>query len=325
MHANKRERVNAAGAGSIVGVIGLKESSTGETLCTKENPILLENIEFYEPVISVAVEPKTRADQEKIDEVLKKFVAEDPTLNVKEDQDTGQTILSGMGELHLEIIISRMLREFKTSVSVGKPQVVYRETIEKTAEGLAVFDKEVAGQRHFGEVKLKISPLPRGNGNQFVAKLQNEEIPELFIPAIEAGITESLESGVLMGYPVVDVEVVLIGGSFKESVGSELAFRVSASMACKTALSSGGSFLLDPIMGVELFVPEAFMGDVIGDLNARGGKIESIASKTGFQVIRAIVPLAQMFGYSTSLRSATQGRGTFSMQFSHFDRSDSKQ
>ena len=324
MHANKRERVNAAGAGSIVGVVGLKDSSTGETLCTKENPILLENIEFYEPVISVAVEPKTHADQEKIDEVLKKFVAEDPTLNVKEDQDTGQTILSGMGELHLEIIISRMLREFKTSVSVGKPQVVYRETIEKTAEGRAVFDKEVAGQRHFGEVKLKISPLARGTGNRFAAKLRNGEIPELFIPAVEAGVMESLESGVLMGYPVVDVEVILVGGSFKESVGSELAFRVSASMACKTALSSGDSFLLDPIMGVELFVPEAFMGDVIGDLNARGGKIESIASKTGFQVIRAIVPLAQMFGYSTSLRSATQGRGTFSMQFSHFDRSDSK-
>jgi elongation factor G len=324
MHANKRERVNAAGAGSIVGVVGLKDSSTGETLCTREDPILLENIEFYEPVISVAVEPKTHADQEKLDEVLKKFIAEDPTLDVKEDQDTGQTILSGMGELHLEIIVSRMLREFKTSVSVGKPQVVYRETIEKAAEGMAVFDKEVAGQRHFGEVKLKISPLPRGAGNSFAARLRNEEIPDIFIPAIEAGVMESLESGVLMGYPVVDAEVDLIGGSFKESVGSELAYRVSASMACKAALSSGGPFLLDPIMAVELFVPEAFMGDVIGDLNARGGKIESIASKTGLQVIRAIVPLAQMFGYSTSLRSATQGRGTFSMQFSHFDRSDSK-
>ena len=324
MHANKRERINAAGAGSIVGVVGLKDSSTGETLCTKENPILLENIDFYEPVISVAVEPKTHADQEKLDEVLKKFIAEDPTLDVKEDQDTGQTILSGMGELHLEIIISRMLREFKTSVSVGKPQVVYRETIEKAAEGMAVFDKDVAGQRHFGEVKLKISPLPRGTGNSFAARLRNEEIPDIFIPAIEAGVLESLESGVLMGYPVVDAEVDLIGGSFKESVGSELAFRVSASMACKAALSSGGSFLLDPIMAVELFVPEAFMGDVIGDLSARGGKIESIASKTGLQVISAIIPLAQMFGYSTSLRSATQGRGTFSMQFSHFDRSDSK-
>jgi elongation factor G len=325
MHANKRERIDTAGAGSIVGVVGLKASSTGETLCTRDNPILLENIEVYEPVISVAVEPKTHADQEKLEEVLKKFTAEDPTLNVKEDQDTGQTILSGMGELHLEIIISRMLREFKTSVNVGKPQVVYRETIENAAEGLAVFDKEVAGQKHFGEVRLSINPLPRGNGNRFVSKLLNEEIPGVFLPAIESGVMESLESGVLLGYPVVDVEVTLIGGATKESMGSELAFRVSASMACKQALSRGGSFLLDPIMDVELFVPEAFMGDVIGDLNARGGKIESIASKTGFQVIKAIVPLAQMFGYSTSLRSATQGRGTFSMHFSHFDRSDSKQ
>ncbi len=325
MHANKRERVDAAGAGSIVGVVGLKDSSTGETLCTKEKPILLERIEFYKPVISVAIEPKTHADQEKLNEVLKKFTAEDPTLEVKEDPDTGQTILSGMGELHLEIIISRMLREFNTRVSVGKPQVVYRETIEKAAEGTAVFDKDVAGQRHFGEVKLRIKPLPRGAGNSFISKLRKEEIPGIFIPAVEEGVMESLESGVLLGYPVADVEVRLIGGSFKESVGSDLAFKVSASMACKTALSSGGPFLLDPIMTVELFVPEAFIGEVIGDLNARGGKIESIASKTGLQVIRAIVPLAQMFGYSTSIRSATQGRGTFSMQFSHFDRSDSRQ
>jgi elongation factor G len=227
-----------------------------------------------------------------------------------------------MGELHLEIIISRMLREFKTSVRVGKPQVVYRETIEEAGEGAAVFDKEVAGQRHFGGVQLQINPLPRGSGNKFVTHLQHQEIPESFIPAVEAGVMESLESGVQMGYPVVDVEVVLMGGSFKESVGSELAFKVSASMACKSALSNGNPFLLDPIMKVEAFVPEAFMGDVIGDLNARGGKIESIAAKTGLQVIKAVVPLAQMFGYSTSLRSATQGRGTFSMQFSHFDRSE---
>ncbi len=324
MHANKRERVDVAGAGSIVGVVGLKDSSTGETLCDLKRPVVLERIEFYEPVISMAVEPKTHADQEKLEEVLKKFIAEDPTLTVKEDPDTGQTILSGMGELHLEIIISRMLREFKTSVRVGKPQVVYRETIEKTAEGSAVFDKEVAGQRHFGEVRLQINPLSRGSGNKFVADLQHQEIPESFIQAVETGVMESLESGVQMGYPVVDVEVVLISGSNQESVGSELAFKVSASMACKSALSNGIPFLLDPIMTVEAFVPEAFMGDVIGDLNARGGKIESIAAKTGLQVITAVVPLAQMFGYSTSLRSATQGRGTFSMQFSHFDRSENK-
>jgi len=322
MHANKRERVDAAGAGSLVGVVGLKASATGETLCSKKEPLLLEKIEFYEPVISVAIEPKSHADQEKLDEVLEKFMVEDPTLRVKIDEDTGQTILSGMGELHLEIIISRMQREFKTSVNVGKPQVVYRETIEKKAEARAVFDKEVAGQRHYGEVALTIRPRARGEGNRFVNKIDNETIPENFMAAIEQGILESLESGMAMGYPVVDVETVITGGGFKESLGSDLAYKVSASMACKEALSRGSSFLLDPIMDVEVFLPEAFMGDVIGDLNARGGKIESIEPQMGVQVIKTVVPMARMFGYSTSLRSATQGRGTFTMQFSHFDRSN---
>lgn len=320
MHANKRERTDTAGAGSIVGVVGLKDSSTGETLCTIDHPVLLEKIEFYEPVISVAVEPKTHDDQEKLDEVLEKFIAEDPTLTFKKDDDTGQTILSGMGELHLEVIISRMQREFKTNVNVGKPQVVYRETIEKEAVGSAVFDKEVAGQRHFGEVTLKLLPLQRGTENRFRSEINAETIPDTFIAAIEKGVMESLGSGALMGYPVVDVEAVLTGGSFKEALGTELAYTVSASMACKAALTNGKPFLLDPIMDVEVYVPEAFMGDVIGDLNARNGKIESIEHKMGLQVIKATVPLARMFGYSTALRSATQGRGTFSMQFSHFDR-----
>jgi len=321
MHANKRERVDAAGAGSLVGVVGLKHSTTGETLCSKKVPVLLEKIEFYEPVISVAIEPKSHADQEKLDEVLDKFMLEDPTLRVKVDEDTGQTILSGMGELHLEIIISRMLREFKTSVNVGKPQVVYRETIKKEAAAGAIFDKEVAGQRHFGEVHLTLRPRPRGEGNLFVSNVDETKIPENFIPAIEQGVVESLESGMAMGYPVVDVEAVLTGGSFRESLGSDLAYKVSASMACKEALSTGGPFLLDPIMDVEVFIPEAFMGEVIGDLNSRGGKIESLEPQMDAQVIRAVVPLARMFGYATSLRSATQGRGTFTMQFSHFDRS----
>ncbi len=321
IHANKRERLNDAGAGNIVGVIGLKESSTGETLCTVDHPVLLEKMEFYEPVISVAVEPKTHADQEKLEQVLEKFMAEDPTLKVRQDEDTGQTILSGMGELHLEVIISRMKREFKTSVNVGKPQVVYRESIDREVEGTAIFDKEVSGQRNFGEVSLRLKPLARGSGNRFRSEITEETIPEVFIPAIKKGVMESLESGALMGYPVVDVEAVLIGGSYKESLGTELAYTVSASMACKEALSKGEPFLLDPIMAVEVFVPESFMGDVIGDLNSRKGKIESIKPKMGMQVIKAIVPLAQMFGYSTSLRSATQGRGTFTMHFSHFDRS----
>lgn len=320
MHANKRERIESAGAGGIVGVVGLKDSSTGETLCISEHPVLLEKIEFFEPVISVAIEPKTHADEEKLDEVLEKFIAEDPTLRFKKDDDTGQTILSGMGELHLEVIISRMQREFNTNVNVGKPQVVYRETIGQEAAGSAVFDKEISGQRHFGEVTLKLRPLQRGSENRFRSKIRPETIPGMFIPAIEKGVMESLASGALMGYPVVDVEAVLTGGSYKESQGTDLAYTVSGSMACKAALENGKPFLLDPIMDVEVYVPEAFMGDVIGDLNSRGGKIASIEHKIGLQVLKAVVPLANMFGYSTVLRSATQGRGTFTMQFSHFDR-----
>ena len=320
MHANKRERIDETSAGHIVGVVGLKESSTGETLCSSDYPVLLEKIEFYEPVISVAVEPKTHADQEKFDEVIEKFLAEDPTLKVKTDEDTGQTILSGMGELHLEVIISRMKREFNTNVNVGKPQVVYRETIENEVEASATFDKEVSGQHHNAGVRLKLKPLPRGTGIKFISAVTEETIPEIFISAIEKGVLESLESGVLMGYPVIDVEAVLTGGTYRDSLSTELAYKVSASMACKEALLKGGSYLLDPVMDVEVIVPESFMGDVIGDLSARNGKIEAIKPQMGTQVIKARVPLAKMFGYSTSLRSATQGRGTFTMRFSHFDR-----
>ncbi len=320
MHANKRERVDTVGPGAIVGVVGLKDSSTGETLCQQEHPVLLEKMDFYEPVISVAVEPKTHSDQEKLQQVLEKFMAEDPTLRVREDEDTGQTILSGMGELHLEIITSRMQREFNTRVNVGKPQVVYRETIESAAVGTAIFDKEVAGNRHYGEITLRLEPLSRGEGKRFESRLEEEELTPGLVKAAEKGVMESLESGILMGYPVVDVKAVLTGAGTRETNGSELAFTVAASMAVREALSQGNSFLLDPIMAVEVIVPEDFMGEVIGDLNARGGKIESIQPKLGAQTIKATVPLAKMFGYSTSLRSATQGRGTFSMQFSRFDR-----
>ncbi|HHP7233769.1 MAG TPA: elongation factor G [Desulfobacterales bacterium] len=323
MHANKRERLDQAGAGAIVGVVGLKNSSTGETLCSPDRMVLLERIDTYEPVISVAIEPKTHADQEKLDQVLEKFLAEDPTLTVKMDEDTGQTILSGMGELHLEIIISRMRREFNTQVNVGRPQVVHRESIETPAEASVVFDKEISGQRQYGEVMLRLAPLPRGEGLRFVSKVPETQIPPEFVPAVEKGVRESLESGTLMGYPVVDVEARLVGGGFRESVGTELAFRVAASMACKEALNKGNPFLLDPIMAVEVFVPEDFMGEVIGDLNARNGKIEAIDAQRGLQVLRATVPLSEMFGYSTALRSATQGRGTFTMRFSHFDRAQS--
>jgi elongation factor G len=320
IHANKRERIDEAGAGSIVGVVGLKDSSTGETLCQANHPVVLERIEFYEPVISIAIEPKTHSDQERLDDVLEKYLAEDPTLRVQKDEDTGQTILSGMGELHLDVIISRMYREFKTQVNVGKPQVVYRESISQPAEGSAQFDKEVAGQRHFGEVRLHLKPLPRGSGRKFKSRISDGSIPEAFIPAVEKGIMESLESGTLMGYPVVDVEAVVTGGSYRESMGTELAYTVSASMACREALAKADPHLLEPIMNVEVYVPEDFMGEVIGDLSARGGKIEAIHAKTGTQMIQASVPLSKMFGYTTDLRSASQGRGTFTMQFSHFDR-----
>jgi elongation factor G len=320
MHANKKERVEQVGAGSIVGVVGLKDSGTGETLCQADKPVVLERIEFYEPVISIAVEPKTHSDQDKLEQVLQKFLAEDPTLRVKQDEDTGQTILSGMGELHLEVVTSRMLREFNTQVNVGKPQVVYREAIGQEAAASMVFEREIAGQNHFAEVHLTLSPLPRGTGSRFRSDVSDETIPAQFIPAIEKGVMETFESGTHMGYPVVDVEAVLTGGSFKESLSTQLAFTISSSMACREALQKGEAFLLDPIMSAEIFVPEAFMGDVIGDLNARGGKVESITPKTGIQVIKAVVPMARMFGYSTALRSSTQGRGTFSMQFSHFDK-----
>lgn len=320
MHANKRERLDTAGAGIIVGVVGLKNSSTGETLCSTDRPVLLERIDTYEPVISVAIEPKTHSDQEKLDQVLEKFLAEDPTLTVKMDEDTGQTILSGMGELHLEIIISRMRREFNTQVNVGKPQVVHRESVETPAEATVVFDKEISGQRQYGEVTLRLAPLARGEGLRFVSRASESQIPPEFVPAVETGVRESLESGILMGYPVVDVEASLVGGGFRESVGTELAFRVAASMACKEAMNKGNPYLLDPIMAVEVFVPETFMGEVIGDLNSRNGKVEAIDAQRGLQVVRATVPLAEMFGYSTALRSATQGRGTFTMRFSHFDR-----
>jgi len=320
MHANKRERIDTAGAGSIIGVVGLKNTSTGETLCTSKKPVVLEQIEFYEPVISVAVEPKTHADQDKLEQVLEKFLTEDPTLRVKEDPDTGQIILSGMGELHLEVIISRMRREFNTQVNVGKPQVVYRETIAKAATGEALFDKEVAGSRHYAGVTLRLEPLPRGSEIGFESEATSELMTEAEHAAVKTGVLEAMESGPLMGYPVKDVKAIFTAADIHEGAGSELGFKVAASMAVKQALAAAEPFLLDPIMSVEIVVPEEFMGEVIGDLNARGGKIEAIEAKPQVQEIHALVPLAQMFGYSTNLRSATQGRGTFTMQFAHFDR-----
>ena len=319
MHANKRERISEARAGNIVGLIGLKASGTGDTLCDPSHPIVLEPIESYEPVISVAVEPKTHEDQERIGQALAKLEAEDPTFRVKYDEDTGQTIISGMGELHLEILVSRLKREFRTQVNVGKPQVVYKETIDRRAEGAATFQKAVGGVSHFAHVVLELSPRDRGSGNRFTNALSEDRLPGEFVSAVEQGVTESMESGVVLGYPVVDVSTALVDAIYRESDASHLAFKVAASMACKEGLQKGSPQLLEPIVAVEILVPEAFMGDVIGDINARGGKIQELKSRGATRIIDAIAPLSRIFGYSTALRSATQGRGSFTMQFSHYD------
>lgn len=319
MHANKRERLKEASAGEIIGVVGLKDSGTGDTLCTMAHPVCLEKMEYEDPVISIAVEPKTHSDQEKLDEVLEKFTMEDPTLKVSRDEETGQTLLSGMGELHLEIIISRMQKEFNTNVNVGHPQVVYREVINGKTKGSAVFEKEITGKTHFAKLSLRLEPLERGQGVTFISKARGDQVPEQYTPAIEKGVRECLEGGYLKGYPLVDIAIVIDGGAFDER-STELAFSVCASMACKDALENASIGLLEPIMDVEIFVPDAFMGEVIADLNSRGGKIESIDSRSGIQVIKSVVPLARMFGYSTAIRSASQGRGTFSMHFSRFDK-----
>jgi len=324
MHANKRKRIQEAGPGKIVGVVGLKISGTGETLSDPKKPILLENIDSYEPVISAAIEPKYHTDEDKLTDVLEKLCIEDPTFKTFEDEETGQTIISGMGELHLEVMVSRMEREFNTQVRVGKPQVMYRESIESEIEVDAIFEKDMGGQFHYAKTRLKLAPLKRGSGNHFKSCLADDKFPEAFINAIELGVTESLESGVVLGYPVLDVGVELIDAVIKESQSTELAFKVSASMACKEGLQKAQPFLLEPIMKVEMIVPEDFMGDTIGDINARNGKIQDIESRKGIQVIKTIVPLSQMFGYSTSIRSTTQGRGTFSMHFSHYDRRQEK-
>jgi elongation factor G len=319
MHANKRERIEEAGAGSIVGVVGLKDASTGDTLCAAEHPVMLEAIEAYEPVISVAVEPKTHSDQEKMDEVLEKFTAEDPTLRVRKDEDTGQTILSGMGELHLEIITSRMQREFNTNVNVGRPQVVYRETVAARAQATTAFDREIAGQRQFAEVTIEAVPLKRGAGARYAARVPEGAIPPAIAQAARQGAMSALESGPVSGYPVVDVEIVLAAAGLREN-STELAVTAAAAMACREALSRAAPFLLEPIMSAEVLVPDPFLGEVIGDLSARGGKIEAIEQRVGLQAITVTVPLSRMFGYSTALRSATQGRGTFSMHFARFDK-----
>ncbi len=319
MHANKRERRTRAGAGEIVAVVGLKATTTGDTICDPRHPILLEHIESYEPVISIAMEPRTRADEEKTLQSLEKLTEEDPTFHFHQDPDTGQTIISGMGELHLDIVVNRLLREYSLQVNVGKPQVVYRETITAATEAESTFDREIAGVAHYARVELHLEPRPRGKGNLFRELVRDGSIPKSFMPAVAEGVTESLESGVVAGYPMVDVDVAVIGGTFKEQTASDLAFKVAASIALQEGCRKAQPQLLEPIMSVEIIVPEEFTGEVINDLNIRKGKIEAVHTKRLVKVIQATVALSQMFGYSTALRSSSQGRATFTMQFSHFD------
>lgn len=320
MHANKKERIAEVRAGDIVGAAGLKETTTGDTLCAEEKPIILERIEFYEPVTSMAIEPKSHADQEKLEFSLQKIMEEDPTFRVKFEEDTGQTIISGMGELHLEVIVRRLLDDFGVAVNVGKPQVVYRETITQPAEGEGKFEREIDGVMHFGHVRLFLEPKPRGAGFEFGKDLADGDIPEEFIPAIEAGVRDSITNGVVSGYPIVDLRVSLRGGTFRESQSSPLAYQIAAAMAFREGCQKGQPILLEPIMRTEVVVPEEFLGEVIGDLSARKGRIEQVQSRGKVSVILAFVPLREMFGYSTDLRSLSQGRGSFTMHFYQFDR-----
>jgi elongation factor G len=319
MHANKREEIHEIYAGDICACVGLKNITTGDTICSEKAPILLESIEFAAPVISVAVEPKTKGDQEKMGVALNRLAQEDPTFKVATDPDSGQTIISGMGELHLEIIVDRMKREYKVEANVGKPQVAYRETIRKHAEAEGKYIRQTGGSGQYGHVKLRVEPNEKGKGFEFVNEIVGGSVPREYIKPVEQGIREAMEGGVLAGYELVDVKAILYDGSYHEVDSNEMAFKIAASMGFKEAARKASPVLLEPIMSVEVVVPEEFMGVIIGDLNSRRGRIEGIDHRAGSQVIRALVPLAEMFGYATNMRSNTQGRATFSMHFAHYD------
>ena len=319
MHANKREEIKEVFAGDIAAAVGLKYTTTGDTLCLEDQAVILESIEFPEPVISIAIEPKTKADQEKLGISLSKLASEDPSFRVKTDEETGQTIISGMGELHLEIIVDRLFREFKVDANVGKPQVAYRETITKKVKSEGKFVRQSGGRGQFGHVWLEIEPQEAGKGYEFVDAIKGGVVPREYIPAVDKGIKEALDSGVMAGFPVVDIKVTLIDGSYHEVDSSEMAFKIAGSMGFKEGCQKASPIILEPIMSVEVVVPEDYMGDVIGDLNSRRGRIMGMEGRAGAQVVTSMVPLAQMFGYSTDLRSATQGRATYSMTFDHYE------
>lgn len=319
MHANKREDLKEVKAGDIAAAVGLKGTLTGDTLCDIKKPVILESMIFPEPVISVAIEPKTKADQEKLSQALNKLAQEDPTFRISANEETGQTIISGMGELHLEVIVDRLLREFKVGANVGRPQVAYRETIKASSKGEGKFIRQTGGHGQYGHVMIKIEPAPQGKGLEFISKIVGGAIPREYISPVEKGIKEAMDTGVLAGYPMVDIKATLYDGSYHEVDSSELAFKIAGSMAFKDAARNAKPVLLEPIMDVEVVTPEEYMGEVVGDLNQKRGKIQAMQRRGSAQVIKTLVPLSEMFGYATDLRSRTQGRATYTMQFSHYE------
>jgi elongation factor G len=319
MHSNHREDIDMVYSGDIAAAVGLKDTTTGDTLCSDSAPIILESMEFLEPVIHVAVEPKTKAGQDKMTVALMKLSEEDPTFKVHTDPETGQTIISGMGELHLEIIVDRMMREFKVEANVGQPQVAYKETIRKAVRSEGKFIRQSGGRGQYGHCVLEIEPQEPGSGYTFVNKIVGGAIPKEYISPIDDGIQDAMKNGVLGGYQVLDVKVTLVDGSYHEVDSSEMAFKIAGSIGFKDGCRKADPVLLEPVMKVDVVVPEEYMGDVMGDLNSRRGRIEGMEDRSGAQVIAASVPLANMFGYATELRSRTQGRGVFTMQFSHYE------
>jgi elongation factor G len=319
MHANKREEIKAVYAGDIAACVGLRNAYTGDTLCAPDREILLESIAAPEPVISIAIEPRTKADQERLGLSLQKLALEDPSFRVRSDEETGQTLISGMGELHLEIIVDRLMREFKVGANVGRPQVAYRETVTRSAKREGRYVRQTGGRGQYGHVWLTVEPNEQGKGLEFVSRIVGGVVPKEYIPAVEKGLREAAENGVVAGYPVVDVKVTLIDGSYHEVDSSEMAFKIAGSMAFKSACHDAYPVLLEPVMAVEVVAPEEYMGDVIGDLSSRRGRIQKIEARGNTQVIAAHIPLAEMFGYATDLRSKTQGRATYTMQFDHYE------
>ena len=319
MHANKREEVEEVYAGDIAAIVGLKNTGTGDTLCSEDDPIILENMVFPEPVIHVAIEPKTKASQDKLGAALAKLAEEDPTFRTYTDEETGQTIIAGMGELHLEIIVDRLLREFKVEANVGNPQVAYKESISKEVEAEGKYVKQSGGRGQYGHVKLRLTPQEPGKGYEFVNGTVGGSVPREYVNSVNTGIQEAMQSGIIGGYPVLDVKVTLYDGSYHDVDSNEMAFKIAASMGLKAGMAKAGAQLLEPMMKVEITMPEEYMGDVMGDISSRRGRIEGMEARSGAQVVNAYVPLAQMFGYATDLRSNTQGRGVYSMQFDHYE------